>query len=391
MSYKSNIWKMYLFKFFRNLHFIGGVLVPFYTDWAGITFTQIMILNSIFVFSIFLMEVPTGAVADYFGRKTSLVCAAIVTSLGILIYSFVPNFYLFILGEFLWGTGFALMSGADEALVYDSLKKVKKVKDAKIIFGRFNSFEVGAIMIAAPIGSYIASSLGLRYTMLFMFFPMILSAGIGLTFKEPKTKKKVESKRYFKILVSGIKYFKNHKELKILAFDRISISIFIFMIIWLYQPLLKELGLNIVYFGFVHAAIAGIQIVFMVKQRSVEMFFGSNRGYLLYGTLITAAAFILLGFSRSVEGAIVLILVISAFGLPRHFVFQTYLNRYIESHNRSTVISTISMIDRFCRAVTYPLIGLLVESSLRYAFFFIGGVLILFSIISKVEEEHLIG
>ena len=65
--YRANIWKMYLFEFLTSLHFISAVLIPFFADWGGISFTQIMILQSWFVFVTFVAEVPTGVVADYLG------------------------------------------------------------------------------------------------------------------------------------------------------------------------------------------------------------------------------------------------------------------------------------------------------------------------------------
>ena len=86
---------MYVFKFLVSLHFIGGVIVPFFLDWGQISFTQIMILQSFFVFSLFILEIPTGAIADYFGRKTSLMFAAIATTSAALVYSSYPSFYIF--------------------------------------------------------------------------------------------------------------------------------------------------------------------------------------------------------------------------------------------------------------------------------------------------------
>ena len=64
-KYKLNLWLMYAYSFMRSFHFIGGVLVPFFLDWGNITFTQVMILNSVYALAIFMLEVPTGAVADY--------------------------------------------------------------------------------------------------------------------------------------------------------------------------------------------------------------------------------------------------------------------------------------------------------------------------------------
>ena len=389
-SFQANIWKMYVFKFLLNMHFIGGVLVPFFLDWGQISFTQLMILESFFVFSIFLLEVPTGAVADYFGRKISLVFAAIMISIAAFVYSSYPNFYVFLLGEFLWAAGLAFLSGADEALVYDSLKEIKSEKKSKKIFGRFTSFGMTALMVSAPIGSIIASTFGLRYTMRFMVIPFFLAFLLAMTFKEPITKKKIESKKYMDTLLNGIKYFKNHKELKILAFDKISIGALIFFLIWTYQPLLKQLGVPLIYFGLIHAAIAGIQIPFMNNFEKLEKVFGSKKSYLLWSALISGVCFILLGINMYIPLTIILIIIIAAFGLSRNVLFQNYINKYIESDNRATVISTVSMVDRFVRALVYPLMGLLVEWSLNYAIIIIGVGVLIFALLSRVEENHLI-
>jgi len=66
------------------------------------------------------------------------------------------------------------------------------------------------------------------------------------------------------------------------------------------------------------------------------------------------------------------------------------MNKHIESHNRATVISTICMMERLIKAILYPLIGLLVELSLDYTFWIVGIAIIVFALVSRVKEEHLI-
>ncbi|MBU7046693.1 MAG: MFS transporter [Theionarchaea archaeon] len=387
--YEANIQKMYIFKFLLNLHFVAGVLVPFYLDWGKIGFTQIMILQSFFVFSIFLLEVPTGAVADHFGRKTSLILSGAAVSSGALIYSSIPHFSIFLLGEFFWALGYALLSGADEALAYDSLKMMKSEHKSKKIFGRFTSFELAALMVGAPLGSIIASTVGLRYTMMFMSVPFFGSFLLAFTFTEPERTTK-ESQKYFETLINGVKYFKNHKILKILAFDKISTHTLIFLIIWVYQPLLKQLGVPIIYFGFIHTAIMGVEIVFMNNFEKLEIIFGSKKRYLVLSALIAGTSFVLLGINTYIPLTLALLFIVGGFGLSRYVLFQSYMNKYIESDVRATVISTVSMIDRFVRALLYPLVGLLVEWSLSYAIIVVGAAIILFALLSGVEEEHLI-
>ncbi|MBT4824451.1 MFS transporter [Candidatus Woesearchaeota archaeon] len=392
MPYSSNIWKMYMYRLLLSFHFIGGILVPFFMDWGGISFTQLMLLQSVFVFSIFLLEVPTGAIADHFGRKTSLVLSGLFTAASAIVYTLFPSIYLFIIGEILWATGFALMSGADDAIIYDTLKHSKSEKSSKKVFGRYSSFELIGISVAAPIGSVIAAFFGLKYAVLLMAIPFLGASLVALSLKEPKIKarKIKESKRYLDTLVSGMKYFKNHKVLQILAFDRISTAVLVFFIIWTYQPLLKLLGVPLLYFGFIHMAIGGVQVGFMNNFTRLEKLFGSKKRYLLWSALITGVCFIWLGFNTYVPLTIVLLTLIGGFGLSRYVLFQSYYNKYIESHNRATVISTMSMVDRFIRALAYPLIALLVEWSLTSTLIILGVAIISVAFISRVEEKHLL-
>lgn len=124
--------------------------------------------------------------------------------------------------------------------------------------------------------------------------------------------------------------------------------------------------------------------------KKLERIFGSKKRYLSLSALIAGIAFVLLGINTRIPITILLLLVVGGFGLSRYVLFQSYMNKYIESDVRATVISTISMIDRFVRALLYPLVGLLVEWSLSYAIIIVGAAIILFALLSGVEEEHLI-
>ena len=388
--FKSNIWKVYAFNFLASLHFIGGVLIPFFMDWGQISFFQIMILQSWFVIWVFLLEVPTGAVADYLGRKSSMIMATIACIVGVFVYTSRPDFLMFLLGEFLWALGVALSSGASEAFVYDSLKEAGQEKQSKKVFGRFSSFGVAGIMVAAPIGSVIAATLGLRYAFLLMVIPLSLACLIAFTFKEPKTEKKVESLRYFQTLVSGIKYLYSHKVLRILAIDGIVIAVLAVFLVWIYQLLLRQLDVNLAYFGVIHALLAGIQIIAMNNFERLEKIFRSKSRYLFFSAFISGIGFIYLGMNGYVIPAIIAMLIIAGLGLSRFVLITNYMQKHIESYNRATVTSAASMLRRFGLIVTYPMVGLMVEWSLSYALIILVAVIIGFSLIPKIKESYLV-
>ncbi|MFH2020786.1 MAG: MFS transporter [archaeon] len=383
----NNITKLYFFNFFRHLHFMSAVLVPFFLTWGGITYLQMMFLQSWFVIWITILEVPTGTIADHFGRKTSIILGVFINAFAAFIYALFPSYYLFLLAEFLWAVSFTLVSGADEALLYDSLKEMKKEKESKKILGRYGSSALLGIVIAAPIGSFIARY-GLQYPTMAIVIPMFIAGLIGLTIREPKFKR--EQENYFDTLFKGINYFLRHKELKILAFDSISISVISFMIIWTYQPKLLELGFALTMLGFVASASTIFEIIFQNNFENLEKLFGSRKNYLFFSAISLGIAFIGLALTRQIWIAVILIVMIFAVGFTRRNLISNYMHKYIESKNRATVISSVSMLDGLGRAIVYPLVGILAGISLQLCLLVLGSIAIIFSIFSRVEEGHLI-
>jgi len=119
----------------------------------------------------------------------------------------------------------------------------------------------------------------------------------------------------------------------------------------------------------------------------METYLGSKRRYILFSAIIPGASLVLLSLNRSVPLTVALIFLVGGFGLTRITLYQSYLNKYIDSYSRATVLSTISMISVLVRAISYPLYGLLVEWSLRGTFLIIGTLTVMFAMFSRVREE----
>ncbi|NTV24557.1 MAG: sugar MFS transporter, partial [Nanoarchaeota archaeon] len=88
-----DIHLIYLFKFLKSMYFFSGVLIPFFTEWGGITFFQVMLLQTWFVFWTAILEVPTGAVADRWGYKTSIIYGVAINVLAVIVYVLVKSFF----------------------------------------------------------------------------------------------------------------------------------------------------------------------------------------------------------------------------------------------------------------------------------------------------------
>ncbi|NVM55510.1 MAG: MFS transporter [Candidatus Helarchaeota archaeon] len=389
----KNIRKAYIFRLFVSLHFIGGVIVPFFTVWGGITFTQIMILQAWFMLWIFIFEIPTGTIADYLGRKYSLVLACIVHVVAVLIYASVPIFFIFMIGEFLWALAEALISGAGHAFVYDSLKTIEKTEKSKQIFGRYESFALIGFMVGAAVGSIMASTLGVRSTMLFMSFSFGAALISALTFTEPPMSQTVEKKSYIGILKDGVKIFYKSKILKILAFNMISIGAITFSMFWLYQSMLMQLGIDIIYFGIIHAIWVACEIVILNSYEKLENFLGSKRRFIFFSAFIAGVMLIVGGVCLAfsfIPLMIISIVLVAGFGFSRFPLLMNYLNKHIPSPERATVLSTINMFQTLSLVIVFPLLGLMEDWSLINTLIILGIAGVIFSVISQVKEEYLI-
>jgi len=368
---------------------MGAVLVPFFTEWANISFTQTMILQSWFMLWVFLLEIPTGTIADYLGRRKSLALGCIANAAGVIAFTITPNFLLLLLGEFLWAMAIALFSGADTAITYDSLRITRQEKESKSVLGKLEISRLTGYMIAAPIGSVIAVTMGLQMPVLLMSIPLTIGFIITLTLKEPEVKQEIKQK-YFSLLKEGAKFFYKHKILQIIAIDMIVLNTIGYFIIWLYQPMLQQIGLSIAFFGIIHAAFVASQIFFIKTNKKQETLLGSKRRVLFASLIIPGAILITGGIFLSITIALIIVFIAGGLALSKKPLFDSYLNKYIPSEKRATILSTIFMFRTLALVIFNPILGLLAEWSINNTLIIIGTIAIAFSLLSKIEEKHLI-
>ncbi len=115
-----------------------------FTDF-GMSGAQISALFAVWSAVGLLGEVPSGALADRFGRRPALVAASVLQAAGHAVWIGWPTFAGFAVGFVLWGLGGTLVSGAQEALLYDGLAAVGAEAD----YARVNGWMRAAMLLAA--------------------------------------------------------------------------------------------------------------------------------------------------------------------------------------------------------------------------------------------------
>jgi MFS family permease len=386
----DNILKLKMIRLLFWMHFFAAVLVPFYSGWAGLTLSQIMLLNSWFMLCNFLLEVPTGTIADFFGRKISLILGSIFALIAAIVYVSKPSFYIFLLAEFLFAIAYTLHSGADESLAYDTLITTGKTAESKKVLSGLEAFKLTGITLGALLGGFIGKYFGVTKPMLFYIIPAGFSLITALFLKEPASPAKRESKqKYLAILKEGTLYFLKHKIILTLTIEMAFSNALIFGIIWLYQPVLIRSNVPIQYFGVIHACAAGGQILFLSNITRLEKMVPSKRLFLVLTTILSGLGFIILGLSENILLIIPAILITFTFGLPRLPVFNSYIHKFVASEQRATILSFTSMVRTIFIVVANPIIGFFADLSLTWTLFSLGILLIAIAFLSRIEENFL--
>ncbi len=126
---EGNVRRFVLFRLFYSARFYYPVFTVLFLDY-GLSLEQFAILNIVWAITIVLCEVPSGALADIVGRKRLVVFAAALMVVEMALIVFAPMdsptllFLMFLGNRMCSGLSEAAASGADEALAYDSLKRL---------------------------------------------------------------------------------------------------------------------------------------------------------------------------------------------------------------------------------------------------------------------------
>ncbi|WP_179886609.1 MFS transporter [Bacillus sp. es.034] len=152
---KNNIYLLYFYLFFAQLFFDRALWVIYLGD-KGMTLGEIGVLEALLHLAIVLFEVPTGMIADLYGRKVSLVIGNLFSLLYGLFMLLSGNFSMFTLAFLSMGLMVTLHSGAEQAFAYDTLKNDKREKDYTRVIGSMTAISLLSLSLAKFLGGFMA-------------------------------------------------------------------------------------------------------------------------------------------------------------------------------------------------------------------------------------------
>lgn len=406
---KTNNYILYLYAFLSKLHFFGSLCVPFYLNRLGISYALMFTIETIFSICIFLFEIPTGIIADKFGRKISLFLGTLLFGISHLISGTTLNIGIFIFGQIIGAIGLSLESGADKALIYENAKYQNKTpQEISAIASRFDGFGTVGMLIAFPLGSIFVASGIFNYTRSLGL--VFIATGISAVFasiiilfiKEPKNilsneknnletsteNKKIEHKKLLLENAKGCLYAFKNPELRKLSLDYSVISAFTFLMFWFYQSLLLENNINIALNGFVASGFNLAASILLFASGFIQKKIGTSRTRFLSAFIPGVLYILVFFFYKNIYVILIAIFGITMLRLFRNPILITQMNLKIQDENRATVLSGVSMFNRIIVAIFYPLSGMLMDKNPHLTYLIVGIVTIIFSILLSSSKQN---
>ena len=116
----ANLWKLFVYSFLAEFWLIAPALMPYYQS-RGLSTTESLTVQAIYALGVISLEIPSGHLADRFGRRRALIWCGMLIIVGLTLYALATTFWQFAVAELTLAAAGSLFSGTDAALVYDTL------------------------------------------------------------------------------------------------------------------------------------------------------------------------------------------------------------------------------------------------------------------------------
>lgn len=387
-SISGNIPKLYLIKIAKWFMLTMPIIVLFYQE-NGLSMQDVLTLKAIYSVAVVVLEIPSGYIADVWGRKKSLILGSVLGCLGFVVYSFSSGFTGFLAAELILGIGSSFISGSDSAMLYDSLLRMNKEKEYLKQESRVMSIGNFAEALAGIAGGSLAL-ISLRTPFVLQSFIAFIAIPASLLLIDPNQNLQ-KTKVGFKHILSIVKFsLWNNTKLRWNIVLSSVIGCATLTLAWFIQPYLRDLDMEVSTIGVVWTLLNLTVGTVALWAYKIEGYLG-KMGTSIFIVAGISGGFILSGWFHSLIGVAVLFFFYFVRGIATP-VLKDYINRITESEMRATVLSVRNFIIRICFAIIGPFLGWYtdhfnISSALMLAgiiFFVLGGISLFF--IGKVER-----
>ncbi|MCY3568468.1 MAG: MFS transporter [Chloroflexi bacterium] len=369
--YRRNIRVYYLFMASTGFMIFLPIWIIYLMNGRGLSLTEVGVFEAVFWITIIVAEVPTGAVADRFGRRVSLALGACLFAVATVIFAMADDFSLLLGSYLVMGIAMTLYSGAGDAFLYDTLRVLGRTREYERLAGRSHGVFWAMMVVATAVGGPISYLIGYSATILISSSFFLVSAVFALLMHEPPRRESdfppdplhappadvqhssVDPSRaglpIFHEMVEGFRMVWRIRPVRYLVpFAAVMIALFD-MPRFLVQPFVAQHGLDplaSVADGFVWSALLVPaylgSMIGMLSAGQLMARLGERRSFpavLLFGAVFMIP--LVIWNHLGMLGAIFLISIAQAVVRP---IASGYINRRIASDQRATVLSIFSLI-----------------------------------------------
>ncbi len=345
---------------------------------------------------VFIFEIPTGVIADVFGRKISYVCSCFLMTLSLLIYAVSDSFSVFLITVTFHGVSQTLSSGAFRAWLVDSLIHngyPTPIETTSIdIKKKQLGYSVG--IVGALFGSFLADK-NVAFPWIASILVMFLAGIIAIIFmkeeyfhkKKLSLVEKVKSKR--KIIRKSIDYTKNNKAVKFLLLMGLLQSFAIQAPLIQYQLFFEQFLPNKAALGFLWSAAAIFVVIGVtLSKRLFSKLANNHKKTLALSQIGIGLGILFLGILPFPFSLLAFLFWKLTMGMFEP-IEDEYLNQNIPSESRATLISFQAMAFSVSMGVGLIFSGLMSKYlSIPTMWTILGGILIVSTILLMKNDNN---
>lgn len=358
----------YVYQFLFSLRF-GEVFWVIFLRSKGLSLASIGLVETVFHIASILGEVPTGVMADRFGRKWSLAVGRLLAALsaGIMLLSNDP--LVLAVAFALNALSYTCHSGAYEALLYDSLASGMNGEFTRVLGTANSIYLLGTFLTAVAAGVVGERSLKALYAL--SIAVDLCCFGAAACLKEPLKIRRLAApgsplERVGKNeQLAGLVQAMKNPFLRSLLFVWAATGALTASVKFYGQALLKDMAVPL---SGIAAASAGANLIGMAAARSAhrwEKRLGRERALGGGSALLPASVMLALAGASLSKGSFARAMVTACYIGPAvmnealYPIFSNAVNSIVRAPHRATVLSTAGMLFSILMTVLFPAIGAL--------------------------------
>lgn len=198
-SNDAQLVRFCLYGFLKNQQYFEPFLIIIFRD-KGLSFTAIGALMAFKAVCVNVLEVPSGAMADGWGRRRAMIASMLAYIASFVTFALSDVYWLLFPAMFLFATGEAFRTGTHKAMIFDWLARQGRQNEKTKIYGLTRSWsKIGSALnvVIAAIAVIFSGSYQIIFwvsiipfvlnVVNFMFYPKYLDSSVqeGETDRKP--------------------------------------------------------------------------------------------------------------------------------------------------------------------------------------------------------------